>query len=78
LSDQFKLLLLQQGFFKTDISKDIKNGSEPSELTQTEFLFARRVDYRPNVKGLDFAVDGLGQFKNITHGETKNAVGSAI
>ena len=39
---------------------------------------ARRVDYRPNVKGLDFAVDGLGKFENITHAEAKNAVGSAI
>jgi hypothetical protein len=39
---------------------------------------ARRVDYGPNVKGLDFAVDGLGYFENITHAEAKNAVGSAI
>lgn len=39
---------------------------------------ARRVDYGPNVKGLDFAVDGLGEFENITHAEAKNAVGSAI
>ena len=39
---------------------------------------ARRVDYGPNVKGLDFAVDGLGKFENITHAEAKNAVGSAI
>ena len=34
---------------------------------------ARRVDYGPNVKGIDFAVDGLVKFENITH-----AVGSAI
>jgi len=39
---------------------------------------ARRVDYGPGIKGLDFAVDGLGEFKNITHAEAKNAVGSAI
>ena len=39
---------------------------------------ARRVDYGPNVKSLDFAVDGLGEFENITHAEAKNAVGSAI
>ncbi len=39
---------------------------------------ARRLDYGPNVKGLDFAVDGLGEFENITHAEAKNAVGSAI
>ena len=32
----------------------------------------------PNVKGLDFAVEGLGEFENITHSEAKNAVGSAI
>ena len=39
---------------------------------------ARRIDYGRNVKGLDFAVDGLGEFENITHAEAKNAVGSAI
>jgi len=39
---------------------------------------ARRVNYGPNVKGLDFAVDGLGKFENITHAEAKNAVGSDI
>ena len=39
---------------------------------------ARRVNYGPNVKSLDFAVDGLGEFENITHAEAKNAVGSAI
>ena len=39
---------------------------------------ARRVDYGPNVKGLDFAVEGLGEFENITHAEAKDAVGSAI
>lgn len=39
---------------------------------------ARRLDYGPYVKGLDFAVDGLGEFENITHAEAKNAVGSAI
>ena len=39
---------------------------------------ARRIDYGPNVKGIDFAVDGLGEFENITHAEAKNAVGSAI
>jgi hypothetical protein len=36
------------------------------------------MDYGPNVKGLDFAVDGLGEFENITHAEAKNAVSSAI
>ena len=39
---------------------------------------ALRVDYGPNVKGLDFAVDSFGEFKHITHVEAKNAVGSAI
>ena len=39
---------------------------------------ARRVDYGPGIKGLDFSVDGLGEFENITHAEAKNAVGSAI
>jgi hypothetical protein len=39
---------------------------------------ARRVDFGENVKSLDFAVDGIGEFVNITHAEAKNAVGSAI
>lgn len=39
---------------------------------------ARRVDYGPGIKGLDFAVDGLGEFEHITHAEIQNAVGSAI
>ena len=36
------------------------------------------MEYGPNVRGIDFAVDGLGKFENITHAEAKNAVGSAI
>ena len=39
---------------------------------------ARRLNYGPSVKGLDFAVEGLGRFENITHADAKNAVGSAI
>lgn len=39
---------------------------------------ARREDYGLNVKGLDFLVEGLGEFENITHVEVKNPVGSAI
>jgi len=39
---------------------------------------ARRVDYGPEMEGLDFAVDGLEEFENITHGDTKNGVGSVI
>jgi hypothetical protein len=42
------------------------------------YVNARRVDYGPEIKGLDFAVDGLGQFENITHANTKNGVGSVI
>lgn len=38
----------------------------------------RREKYGLNVTGLDFLVDGLGEFKNITHVEIKNPVGSAI
>lgn len=32
---------------------------------------ARRVDYGPNFKSLDFAVDGLGEFESIIHVEAK-------
>lgn len=39
---------------------------------------ARRIDYGLNVKSIDFRVDGLGKFANITHAEAKNAVGSGI
>jgi len=36
------------------------------------------VDYGSKVTGIDFAVDCIGEFENITHAEAKNAVGSAI
>ena len=39
---------------------------------------ARREEYGLNIKGPDFRVEGLGEFKNITHVEVKNPVGSAI
>jgi len=45
---------------------------------QGYYTNARREDYGLNVKGLDFVVEGLGEFQNITHVEVKNPVGSAI
>lgn len=39
---------------------------------------ARRVEYGPELRGLDFIVDGLGLYKDITHVEIKNPIGSAI
>ena len=39
---------------------------------------AQRVDYEPNVEGLDYAVEGLGEFAHITHADSKGAVGSSI
>lgn len=39
---------------------------------------ARREDYGPNVTGLDFVVEGLGEFNHITHVEVKGAVSSSI
>ena len=39
---------------------------------------ARRGNYGPNVKGLDYVVEGLGEFAHITHVETKGAVSSSI
>nr|ULD15994.1 hypothetical protein [Cylindrotheca closterium] len=39
---------------------------------------ARREDYGPNVTGLDFVVEGLGEFDHITHVEAKGVVGSLI
>nr|ULD16184.1 hypothetical protein [Cylindrotheca closterium] len=42
------------------------------------FRNARRGDYGPNVTGLDFVVEGLGEFDHITHVEVKGAVSSSI
>ena len=39
---------------------------------------ARRVYYGPDVKGPDFAVEGLGKFAHITHTDAKGGVGSSI
>ena len=39
---------------------------------------AHRVDYGPNVTGLDYGVEGLGEFDHITHVEVKGAVSSSI
>jgi len=39
---------------------------------------ARREDYGTDVTGLDFVVEGLGEFDNITHVEVKGAVSSSI
>jgi len=39
---------------------------------------ARRGDYGPNVTGLDYIVEGLGEFAHITHVEIKGAVSSSI
>ena len=39
---------------------------------------AHRGDYGPNVTGLDYVVEGLGEFAYITHVEVKGAVSSSI
>jgi len=41
---------------------------------------SRRLYYGPGIKikGPDFGVDGIGEYENITHAETKGPVGSAI
>lgn len=39
---------------------------------------SRRLNYGPKIKGLDFGADGIGEYENITHVETKGPVGSAI
>jgi len=39
---------------------------------------ARRVDYGNNIQCIDFAIDGIKEFENITHAEVKGPVGSAI
>ena len=40
---------------------------------------SRRVNYGSDkIKGLDYAVDGIGQFREITHADCKNPVGSSI
>lgn len=42
------------------------------------FKNARRGDYGPDVTGLDYRVEGLGEFDHITHVEIKGAVSSSI
>ncbi len=42
------------------------------------FRNARRGDYGPNVAGLDYVVEGLGEFAHVTHVEIKGAVSSSI
>ena len=42
------------------------------------FTNARRIDYGIDVKGSDFAIEGLGDLKGVTHAEVKHPVGSAI
>lgn len=39
---------------------------------------ARRGDYGPDVTGLDYVVEGLGEFAHITHVKIKGAVSSSI
>ena len=39
---------------------------------------ARRENYGPNVKGIDYVVEGIGPFAHITHVEVKGAVSSSI
>ena len=42
------------------------------------FKNAHRGDYGPSVTGLDYVVEGLGEFAHITHVEIKGAVRSSI
>ena len=63
---QFQLEKIQNGSL---VCVTIRRFKDHSDYTE---------DYVPNVKGLDFTVDGLGKFENITHAEAKNAVGPAI
>ena len=39
---------------------------------------ACRGNYGPNITGLDYVVEGLGEFAHITHVERKGAVSSSI
>lgn len=39
---------------------------------------ARREDYGPDVNGLDYVVEGIGEFEHITYVEVKGAVSSSI
>jgi hypothetical protein len=59
-----------------------KTAREAITILQVEmhgyYKNARRVDYGSGIEGLDFAVNGLGEFENITHAEVKNGVGPAI
>ena len=74
--ERFKALATENGILTST------NVREAITILQGEmhghYKNARRVDYGPNDRGLDFTIDGLGEFSNIIHVEVKNPVGSAI
>lgn len=63
---------------------NIQEGSVREAITVLEgemrgyYRNARRGDYGDRISGLDFVVEGLGEFENITHVEIKNPVSSSI
>ena len=60
-----------------DLNGDLTSGTAREAITILQgemqgyyrYRNARREDYGTNVKGIDFAVNGLGEFENITHAE---------
>jgi len=74
--DHFKALATENGKLTSTTAREaitILQGEMQGYYTN-----ARREDYGLKVKGLDFVVEGLSEFQNITHVEVKNPVGSAI
>jgi hypothetical protein len=69
--ERFKALAMENGTAREAIT--ILQGEMHGYYTN-----ARRENYGQNVRGPDFMVEGIGNFKNVTHVEIKNPVGSAI
>ena len=74
--ERFKSLATENGQLTTTTAREaitILQGE-----MQGYYKNARRENYGIDVRGPDFIVEGRGKFKNITHVEVKNPVGSAI
>jgi hypothetical protein len=74
--ERFKALATENGQLAP------QNAREAITILQGEMLGyyknSTRENYGETHRGLDFLVEGLGAFKNITHVEVKNPVSSAI
>ena len=74
--ERFKSLATECGEIDTGTTRDAISVLE-GEM-RGYYKNAHRGDYGPDVTGLDYVVEGLGEFAHITHVEVKGAVSSSI